>query len=84
MTDSSQSCPGFLQLNQTTVGNVCGKMNGTSGICDSALYNSVSTYSQVCGRVKGYRSRFPNAFEGVGGGLNSPYISGLSITHGSV
>ena len=40
-------------------------------------------YSEVCGRVTGYQCYSPDAFHTPNVGINSHYVDGVSLTHGS-
>ena len=40
------------------------------------------SYQRVCGRARGYQKGSPDGFL-LSGDINTPYIDGLSITHGT-
>ena len=81
MTDSSQQCPSGLR--QRTDGNIrtCVRSSDSAG-CSSVILPTLSlSYSMVCGRIIAYQFGFTNAFEG--NNIDSTYVDGVSLTHGS-
>ena len=87
MTDSSQPCPGKWRL-ITTPRRTCGRATHNLA-CDSAIFSSNGVqYSHVCGRVIGYQVVSPDAFNRIirfnpSFTADSPYLDGVSITHGA-
>ena len=82
MTDPDQQCPENLQLSYTDPIRLCGRR--TDNDCDSVTYSTYGVqYQQVCGRVRGYQFRSPDAFEHCPCTIDSPYVDGVSITHGA-
>ena len=82
MSDLNQSCPTGLRL-QSTPFRMCGRFPTVSPECKSVMFNvGVSSYSIVCGRIKGYYQNYKYAFYR-SGSLESNYIDGVSLTHGS-
>ena len=86
-TTQGDSCPTGLRTvtNTTSSQTACGRTN-TSGGCASVPIPVQVNYSQVCGIVKGYQDYSPNAFEPFTFGHNTIdtyYVDGVSITHGS-
>ena len=86
MTDPSQSCPsGFDLVTRTTPPlRTCGRP-GAGCVSTSFPVHGIE-YSRVCGRVIGYQVGFTDAFHSHnerGQGIDSYYLSGISITHGS-
>ena len=83
MEDAGTSCPSPLQ--ETDPGKrLCIKSLPTG--CSSVVYNTHGVpYSRICGRVRGYSYKSPDAFGGGAGpkNVNSAYIDGVSITYGS-
>ena len=66
---------------------VCGRPVSSGGSCSSVQYpsNGIS-YSQICGRVVGYQYGTTDAVNTYGNNhnnINSYYVDGISITHGS-
>ena len=87
MSDPSQQCPSVWQ-EITTPHRVCGRRS-TSGSCEGLTYSTGSEqYNQVCGRMIGYQSGSTDGFGGdatIGPSLSidSYYLDGVSVTHGS-
>ena len=83
MSDSTQSCPSGFRLYQSGSVRACGRP-GSSASCVSVQFpsNGIS-YSQICGRVTGYQFGSPDAVDGNLNNINSYYVEGVSITHGS-
>ena len=85
MTDSNQQCPSNWRL-ITSPSRGCGRLNDNT--CNSAVFpSSGSSYSRVCGRVNAIHRGTPDAFfpfyrEG-NNRIDSVYLDGLSLTHGS-
>ena len=83
MADPSQQCPGLTWREITTPHRVCGR-SFTVGSCERAAYTTGSAqYNQVCGRITGYQIGSPEAFLGSSLSIDSVYVDGVSITHGS-
>ena len=79
MSDSTVNCPTVFRLRQSGGVRACGKKNS----CSSAKYSSNGTsYSQICGRVVGYQYG-PTKSININRNINSYYVDGVSITHGS-
>ena len=88
MSDPSEECPTELRLyNESEVHvRVCGRQHSSGASCDSVTFSTYGVnYSQVCGRVRGYQFATPEGFFPLGGDdtIDSPYVDGISITHGS-
>ena len=83
MSDLSQGCPAELRLYRRSGVRACGRQTSSSGSCDSVTFstNGIS-YSQVCGRVIGYQYGHPDATHR-SVSIDSYYVEGISITHGS-
>ena len=72
----------------------CGCKTVQGGTCDSVLIPATMNYSIVCGRICAYQREESLAFGysvdwspivlGVNATIDSPYLSGLSLTHGLV
>ena len=90
MSDSTVNCPSGFTLYQSGSVRACGRPVTSSGSCVSVEFpsNGIS-YSQVCGRVTGYQYYTPDAVDNYyipnsnHHDLNSYYVDGVSITHGS-
>ena len=86
MTDTSYQCPSnFREI--TTPRRVCGRRSTTIGSCDGVTFSvNGARYNQVCGRIIAYQIGTPAAFHehfSQGTGIESFYLEGISITHGS-
>ena len=85
MTDPSDECPrGFRLYNENGV-RACGRPASSSGGCQSSVqFQSYGVpYSEVCGRITGYQYSSTDAFHTPNVGINSHYVDGVSLTHGS-
>jgi len=60
---------------------------GTTATCDSVVYPVQVQYSSVCGKVlafqKGNSTAFYRSIQSSYSSIESPYVSGVSLTHGS-
>ena len=89
MADNETSCPANLKLHEEPVRGCGRKRNDYSSNCDSVLIPVTMTYSMICGRIYAYQRGASYSFSssirlGVPGSIDSPYVSGLSLTHGLV
>ena len=84
MSDPSQQCPSAWREYNTNGVRACGRPTTSSGSCPATFYTTSRQYSRVCGRAIGYQYGSPDAF-GLGAPrtIDSYYVYGLSITHGS-
>ena len=76
-------CPSGLveHVNSTTNQTACGRSTDVG--CSSVTYPAEGSYTNICGRVRGYQFYSPNAFRGSGYSINGFYVDGISITRGS-
>ncbi len=87
MTSPSATCPSSWTTHRSPRG--CGRTAPHAYTCDSAIFpiGGVS-YSSVCGRILAYQRGTTDAFfNSVRGGqasIDSPYVDGISVTHGPV
>ena len=84
MSDPSQQCPSVWQ-EITSPHRVCGRRSTTRS-CEGVNYTTGSEqYDQVCGRIIGYQIGQPEAlyFASIGNSINTYYVDGISVTHGS-
>ena len=80
MSDLSQHCPSVWKK-ITTPHRVCGRR---AGGCEGLTYTTGSEqYDQVCGRIIGYQIGSPDTFAHTRRSINSYYMDGISVTHGS-
>ena len=88
MTDPGSVCPTNWTLHTSPVRG-CGQTETAGNTCDSALFSvSGQSYSRVCGRILAYQKGTTDAFrnsvsDGVTS-IDSAYVDGVSVTHGSV
>ena len=85
MTDPTQQCPGgFKLINRTEPPlRTCGRPAGHSDGCVSTTFPVHGIeYSRVCGRIVGYQIGSPSGILNQSEGINSYYVSGISLTHG--
>ena len=82
-TTQGDSCPSSLRTvtNTTTNQTACGRT--ANGGCTSLRFSPNGSYTNVCGRVRGYQFRYPDGFHTGTGSIDSHYINGISITHGN-
>ena len=85
MTESGATCPPGLSLQQynNIDHGLCGRFNSSSGSCNSTTFSTLGLkYYKVCGQVRGYQFCSPDAFLTLSEGIDSYYVSGVSITYG--
>ena len=88
MSDPSAKCPSGFRLYESGGIRACGRPVSSEGSCTSVKFPSnCITYSEVCERVVGYRYNtldYPgSSFYGYNLGIDSYYLDGISLTHGS-
>ena len=84
MTDANQDCPDGLRLYDQNGVRACGRPVSSSGSCASIQFPSDGlSYSEVCGKVIGYQYASPSGTDRMYDDINSYYIDGVSLTHGS-
>ena len=88
MTDPNTNCPDAWRLYEDGSVRACGRLESTSGTCDSVLYSTRGyVYSEVCGRIRAYQYASPDTSGGPHNprapedDINGPYLDGVSITH---
>ena len=84
MTDPTQQCPeGFKLIDRTEPPlRTCGRPDGTFGCVSTTFKAQEIEYSHMCGRIVGYQIGSPSGFRYQSEGINSHYVSGISLTHG--
>ena len=83
MSDPSQQCP-YAWREITSPHRVCGRKSQSSGSCEGVTYSTGSVqYNQVCGRIIGYQLGNTDSFRGRTLSINTYYVDGISVTHGS-
>ena len=82
MSDPSQQCPSVWQ-EITTPHRVCGRRPGGPS-CEGLTYSTGGVqYDQVCGRIIGYQLGNTDSFHGSSQSINTYYVDGVSLMHGS-
>ena len=87
MSDPDHSCPSNWENFTTPIRACAGGIPLYNLSCDSVFYSaSGMTYNRVCGRISGYELGYSGAFSELiyGASIDSPYVAGVSLTHGSV
>ena len=83
MSDPYNRCPSVWQ-EITTPHRVCGRKSASTASCEGLNYTiGGEQYNQVCGRIIGYQIGSPGSFLGVDRLIDSYYLDGVSVTHGS-
>ena len=82
-TTQGDSCPtGLRTVTNTTISQTaCGRT--ANGGCTSLQLSPNGSYTNVCGRVRGYQFGYPDGFDTSTDSIDSHYIDGISITYGS-
>ena len=82
MTVSSAKCPSSLLMVTQSGTRICTK--NKAGCNSVSIPSHGVPYSVVCGRVRGYQKHTLDAFmHDQSCSIDSPYVDGVSITHGS-
>ena len=84
MTNVTHSCPTGWNERSYSNKRTCGRASAGRYTCDSAIFpvNGVE-YSRVCGRVVAYQFGAVSAFLGSSMNIETRYVNGLGLTHGS-
>ena len=87
MTDPNTNCPSGWNMTGYSK-RTCGRATDGYNSCDSVFFPvSGGPYSQVCGRIRAYQWGLPDAFYGYNSGgkttIDSAYVSGVAVMHGS-
>ena len=83
MTDPNTNCPSGWNMTGYSK-RTCGRVTDGFNTCDSVLFPvSGAPYTKVCGRIRAYQKGVPDAFRGESNSIDSAYISGVAVTHGS-
>ena len=85
MSDPSQQCPSAWREYNNNGVRACGRLDTSVGDCQAASYPTNHRYSRVCGRAIDYQIGSPDAFgnHAISQPLDSYYVYGVSITHGT-
>ena len=82
MTDTSYNCPTGLNLTPYSK-RTCGRSHTTAGCSSTTFSVGIISYSHVCGRIRGYQFGATSAFGHCLCDIDSYYVEGVSLTHGS-
>ena len=81
MTRPNENCPAGFRKVTASGKTLCG---GQSSSCISTTFSSHGIeYSRVCGRINGYQYRSTDAFHNSRGSIDSIFVDGIVLTHGS-
>ena len=86
MADPNEKCPTQFRTYSSGGVRACGRPVTNSGSCVGITFPSRDIkYSQLCGKVIGYQDRTTDgaAAYHTSKVINSPYIDGISLTHGN-
>ena len=93
MTEPGAICPtGWRNVNFDNIDHPLCSKEGDEGGCSSVYYPSPTSYSKVCGQVRGYQYGTPDGIGPYLGGNPIPnlsltiddiYVDGVSITYGN-
>ena len=85
MSNPSEQCPPAWREDNTDGLRLCRRLRTSSGSCPGTYYTTGRQYSKVCGRVNGYQIGSTDAFGylAVGETIDSYYVYGVSVTHGT-
>ena len=85
LSNPSHQCPPAWTEVTTVAGRACTRPGTNSGSCLSTSYPTLGVqYSRVCGRSIGYQDGTTDAFlNSIPQTIDSFYVDGVSITHGS-
>ena len=82
MTNSCHQCPGELMQQTTTSRRTCRMTSDAAGCSPDITYSTISEYSKVCGKIRGFQTGTPDSFDNSNVGLERNYVDGVSLTHG--
>ena len=87
MTDSSTICPSGWNMTGYSK-RTCGRATDGTNTCDSTIFPvRGGEYHRVCGLIRGYQMKHPNAFFNYHRGrvttIDGAYVAGVSVTHGT-
>ena len=86
MTTAGSTCPDGLRT-LSDPQRLCAMNTDSPGCSSTVLQVQGVQYSRVCGKIIGYQQKTPDAFRPYNSGsqttIDSYYVDGISITHGS-
>ena len=88
MTDPNSHCPSGWRFVTYSSKRLCGRVSSDRLTCDSVIFPVTGgDYTSVCGSIRAYQVGPTDAFESYHDGrtttIDSAYVSGVSLTHGS-
>ena len=84
MTDPTETCPNGWKLYEQNGVRGCSRASSGGGSCNSVQYPSHDvTYTEICGRVRGYQYYSTDAVFTTISNINSYYVDGVSLTRGN-
>ena len=85
MTNINNQCPsGLMECNDDSPNiHTCVRNEISAGCSSVELSTANIQYSRVCGRIKAYQVGRPNQFRSEMEVIDSLYVDGVSLTHGS-
>ena len=86
MTDPSTTCPSGWNMTEYSK-ITCGRATDGTSTCDSATFPVRGEYDRICGHIRGYQMKHPDAFWNYRYGpvttIDGAYVDGVSVTHGT-
>ena len=83
MTDAANSCPVGLTYYTQSSTRICSSSTSSGG-CTSVNFPTFGVpFTKVCGRALGYQYGHTDAFSTGNSSIDSHYVEGLSVTHGT-
>ena len=83
MTDTTTQCPDSLEL-RTFPLRTCRIEISNEPTCSSDMFGVEGVrYSKVCGKIRAYQVGTTNAFDSRNPSIDTYYVDGVSLTHGS-
>ena len=87
MTNSNHQCPGGLRQRTYSEKRTCISSSNSAG-CSAVIFPTrTSNYTKVCGKITAYQVGTTDTFGIIGRptnpNINSNYVDGISLTHGS-
>ena len=84
MTNPGNTCPKGLTYKVQSSTRMCRSSHTSAGCTSVTFPTHMTPYTKVCGRARGYQYASPDGFrKGGHNNIESYYVDGLSVTHGS-
>ena len=84
MTNENNTCPQGLNYTVVSSTRMCTRSLSVSGCSSLTFPTHEVPYTKVCGRARGYQYLATDGFKSGLISLNDAYVSGLSVTYGSL